>query len=1003
MDHETGPTECLRFTVVAPQPLRRTRRGAVSGRDPCLAPHSRAPLRTRPASFLDVSTSSGEGAQCASARPLPSCVTFCIPLTAIDARSPRTSVRGSSLPPLTSISACRGLAHPPPRRRRRPVAHMRRAALTRVISMARGAASSAAAPGFVGGAAPRLSLAAVAGGGGGGGGLPACLGLGPAPVAPYRVAHCLSTWSASRLGARDTRWAGACLSAATAAARQAASSASAAAPLASVKGDAPADGVVVEATAAAAPAGDADVAGGAFAEALGQEDGGARGGRTVDTPTGAATAVPTRASRKRGASPQAVTATAADDASGDAANGGAPAADPLLLSNFRITPSVVAALEARGITRMTEVQAGTFDTLYEGKDMIARSRTGTGKTLAFALPLLERLAAAKAAAAKGSNRSRAPLALVLAPTRELAKQVAREMALSGAPLRVSVECFYGGSAYGPQEGALRRGVDVVVGTPGRLMDLLDRRILDLSSVRFAVLDEADEMLSMGFAEDVEHLFSSFVLPPEERQIVLFSATVPSWVKRLASQHQKSDVVSFDSIGRGDMTATTVKHYAVKVPERESARASLLADILAVYGDGVGGGRAIVFAETKRECDELATSGALEGCGAAVLHGDVTQKQRETTLAQFRSGRFAVLVATDVAARGLDISNVAVVVQYRVPNDAEAYVHRAGRTGRAGASGVAVVMYSDRDGGSLRRLERDCGIKFERAGSPAPEAALEAAATAAASALHGVDASVVKHLLPTAKDLMASVDDPAAAFAACLAVAGRRTRMVERSLLSGESDMKTLHVDGGGADLSPAAALRYVAGLAESSGLDATVGMIRIAADGRSAVVDVKPDTARAVAAASAEAASKGGASELSASLATKLPHLNDERRGGGGGRGGGRGGFRGGGGGYRGGGGGRGGYRGGGGGGGGGYRSGGGGGYRSGGGGGYRSGGGGDGGYRSGGGGGEGGGYRSGGGGYRSGGGGYRSGGGGRSGEFGGGSGGGRGGGRGGGGAGDRW
>lgn len=613
--------------------------------------------------------------------------------------------------------------------------------------------------------------------------------------------------------------------------------------------------------AASVPAVDGDVAGGAYAEALGQEDGGAGG--TVDTPIDdAAAAVPARATRKRGASPQAVTATAADDAGSDAAADGAPAADPLLLSNFRITPSVVAALEARGITRMTEVQAGTFDTLFEGKDMIARSRTGTGKTLAFALPLLERLAAAKAAAAKGGNRSRAPLALVLAPTRELAKQVAREMALTGAPLRVSVECFYGGSAYGPQEGALRRGVDVVVGTPGRLMDLLDRRILDLSSVRFAVLDEADEMLSMGFAEDVEHLFSSFVLPPEERQIVLFSATVPSWVKRLASQHQKSDVVSFDSIGRGDMTATTVKHYAVKVPARESARASLLADILAVYGDGVGGGRAIVFAETKRECDELATSGALEGCGAAVLHGDVTQKQRETTLAQFRSGRFAVLVATDVAARGLDISNVAVVVQYRVPNDAEAYVHRAGRTGRAGASGVAVVMYSDRDGGSLRRLERDCGIKFERAGSPAPEAALEAAATAAASALRGVDASVVKHLLPTAKDLMASVDDPAAAFAACLAVAGRRTRMVERSLLSGESDMKTLLVNGGGEDLSPAAALRYVAGLAEASGLDATVGMIRIAADGRSAVVDVKPDTARAVAAASAEEASRGEAHRL---------------------------------------------------------------------------------------------------------------------------------------------
>ncbi|OSX73812.1 hypothetical protein BU14_0326s0006 [Porphyra umbilicalis] len=666
---------------------------------------------------------------------------------------------------------------------------------------------------------------------------------------------------------------------------------------------------------------------------------------------------------------------------------------PNALSSYRITPAVVDNLANRGITHMTDVQAGTFDLLYEGRDMIARSRTGTGKTLAFALPILERLAASKAAdgsAGGGYRRGAKTRCLVLAPTRELANQVAREMTLTGKPLRISVECFYGGASYGAQVSALRRGVDVVVGTPGRVMDLMDRGDMDLSDVEFAVLDEADEMLSMGFAEDVERVFGAFSRTEMERQTVLFSATVPSWVKKLASQHQKRDVITYDSVGKGDMTAVNVRHVAVRVPDRDSTRASLLADVLAVYGSGHGGGRAIVFTETKRECDELAASGALEGCGAAVLHGDVSQKQREVTLAQFRSGRFAVLVATDVAARGLDISGVEVVVQYRLPSDTEAYVHRAGRTGRAGASGVSVVLHSDREAGGLRRLERDVGLKFERTSAPAPEAALDAAAMHVSAAMKDVDAAVVAHLLPTAKEVLAQYKHPIAAFAACMALAGRRTKLEYRSVLSGESGKRALLVSGT-IPLTPAVVVRFVSRLARKIGVDdeLEVGMIRVCADGRSAVVD----TGAAAADALAKAAVKHNSDELSLKLATELPPLQEERfgrGGGGGGRGGrgGGGGYRsgGGGGGYRSGGGGGGGYRsGGGGGGGGGYRSGGGGGggYRSGGGGGggggggYRSGGGGGGGYRSGGaGGGGGGGYRSGGGGA-GGGGGYRSGGGG--------------------------
>jgi ATP-dependent RNA helicase DDX21 len=514
-------------------------------------------------------------------------------------------------------------------------------------------------------------------------------------------------------------------------------------------------------------------------------------------------------------------------------------------------------------------------------------------------------------------RGQGPGCIVLAPTRELANQVAREMTYIGQGLGLSVEVFYGGVSYGPQEGALRRGVDVVVGTPGRIMDHMGRGTLRLDHVKFAVLDEADEMLSMGFAQDVETVFET--LPPQDqRQVILFSATVPSWVKSLAGQYQKN-VVLFDAVTRGSMAATTVRHCAVRVPERDEARASLLADVIAVYSrpkeNGGEVSRAIVFTQTKREADELATSGALEGCGAAVLHGDVSQKQREVTLGQFRKGRIQVLVATDVAARGLDISGVDVVVQYRVPHESEAYIHRAGRTGRAGKSGTAVVLYSDREQVSLRQLERQGKFKFDRESAPGPELALEAAAEVAITAIPTVDKRVVTHLIPRAEALLAEAgDDKAKLLATILAIAGRRTELSDRSVLSGEKGMRTLIVKGN-FEIAAGLALRFVGEVSRRAGCDDRVGLIRMCKDG-SAVIDVSSDSADKL----VEVACAGGvmdSDELTLSVATRVPELKeDERRGGGsrfgggGGRGGYRGGggggsFRGGGGGYRGGGGGR--------------------------------------------------------------------------------------------------
>lgn len=597
-------------------------------------------------------------------------------------------------------------------------------------------------------------------------------------------------------------------------------------------------------------------------------------------------------------------------------------------SSFKLSPAIMDRLTADGISEATEVQAGTFNLIYDGHDIIAKSRTGTGKTLAFALPILERLH--ERSRSRGPvSRGGGPHCVVLAPTRELAKQVAREMEKYGRELQLSVQCFYGGSSYSVQEKALSQGLDILVGTPGRIIDHIERGSLRLSDVLFTVLDEADEMLSMGFAQDVERIFES--LPSKkDRQVILFSATVPSWVKGLASQYQKENVVTFDAVTTGSMAATTVRHCAVRVPEREEARAGLLADIIAVHSwnkaessgivgnhesdcieassnkigekpetgvkallvhpegsrEEIGPSRAIVFAETKKEADELATSGALDGCGAAVLHGDVAQRQREIILSQFRNGKFQVLVATDVAARGLDISGVDVVVQYRVPRDAESYIHRAGRTGRAGRSGTAVILYSDRETGLLRTLEKECKVKFDYESAPAPEAALEAAVDVSLANLWAVDEKVTGHLMGRAEEV--SSLDPTKrtqTIAGLLALAGRRTRLEDRSVLSGEAGRKTVRIWGRtSSGISPGRAMEFLrsVGMGLKKTIEVDVGLIRMCRDG-STVVDVASDQALLLVSGWKDAIKNGGYESsrydgLDMSIALEVPALVDGRQ-----------------------------------------------------------------------------------------------------------------------------
>eukprot|EP00179_Madagascaria_erythrocladioides_P015732 CAMPEP_0198368880 /NCGR_PEP_ID=MMETSP1450-20131203/155926_1 /TAXON_ID=753684 ORGANISM="Madagascaria erythrocladiodes, Strain CCMP3234" /NCGR_SAMPLE_ID=MMETSP1450 /ASSEMBLY_ACC=CAM_ASM_001115 /LENGTH=785 /DNA_ID=CAMNT_0044076397 /DNA_START=42 /DNA_END=2399 /DNA_ORIENTATION=+ len=508
------------------------------------------------------------------------------------------------------------------------------------------------------------------------------------------------------------------------------------------------------------------------------------------------------------------------------------------VDSFRVSPSTVEVLAKKNIHFWTPVQAGTFDPVFDGRDVIARSMTGTGKTLAFGVPIIERLSILRKEGVDGvgTKRGRGPSCVILAPTRELAQQVARELVDVARPLGLRVDCFYGGQSYVPQESALRNGLDVLVGTPGRVIDHISRGGLDMSGVKFLVLDEADEMLSMGFSEEVERIMET--MPPKgERQTVLFSATVPDWVKNLARRYQSKPAM-FDAIGKNrTRAATTVRHCAVLVPREPEARASFLEDIITVYGGGVGKTRSIVFTQTKREADELATSGALK-FGAAVLHGDISQRQRDLTLQQFRSGRFAVLVATDVAARGLDIDGVDLVIQYRVPMDTESYIHRAGRTGRAGRRGTAVIMYSSDEVPLLRKTERAARVKFEKSGPPSVDKVLTACALNAASSINEVDDSVKEYFRPIARDLIEKGYEPVEALAGAMALITRKTEVVERSCLTGELKKKTLLLKSNGSFFSIGKVIRGVSKLAEENGVNVRVGKVAICDDPLMAVFDV---------------------------------------------------------------------------------------------------------------------------------------------------------------------
>ncbi len=360
---------------------------------------------------------------------------------------------------------------------------------------------------------------------------------------------------------------------------------------------------------------------------------------------------------------------------------------------FGLAPSVVETLRQHGIREATPVQERAIPAARAGRDVIVQAQTGTGKTLAYLLPLVERI----------KPQAEVAQALVLAPTRELALQIAKVAALVGEAAGVTSLVLYGGQDIERQKQKLRRHPQLIIGTPGRLLDHLRRGTLDLSQVNKVVLDEADEMMKLGFIEDVEHLLGEVA---SDRQFLLFSATMPERVKGLARAYMKAPE---DIVIKGEhVTLENIEQEIIDT--REETKLDTLCDVINRHQPYL----AMVFCHTKARVHQVTMALAARGYLVDELHGDLTQVQRSLVLKRFRTAKLQILVATDIAARGLDIEGVTHVVNYDIPRDTEAYIHRIGRTGRAGEKGVAITFVNARQYTQLRRIEAGIKARIEKA-------------------------------------------------------------------------------------------------------------------------------------------------------------------------------------------------------------------------------------------------------------------------------------------------
>lgn len=368
-----------------------------------------------------------------------------------------------------------------------------------------------------------------------------------------------------------------------------------------------------------------------------------------------------------------------------------------------ISEKIMKSIQAMGFEEATPIQSETIPVSLQGKDVIGQAQTGTGKTAAFGIPMLEKM----------DLKNGFIQGIVIAPTRELAIQVAEELNRIGQYKGVKALPIYGGQDINRQIRALKNRPQIIVGTPGRLMDHMNRKTIRLQNIQVVVLDEADEMLNMGFVEDIENILKEV---PEVRQTLLFSATMPEPIRKIAEKFMKDPVQI--KVKAKEMTVPNIEQYYIETQEKKKF------DVLTRLLDMESPELAIVFGRTKRRVDELSEALNSRGYAAEGIHGDLTQAKRSSVLKKFKAGTIEVLVATDVAARGLDISGVTHVYNFDIPQDPESYVHRIGRTGRAGKQGLAYTFVTPREIGQLKNIERTTKRSMERKPVPSMDDALE---------------------------------------------------------------------------------------------------------------------------------------------------------------------------------------------------------------------------------------------------------------------------------------
>jgi ATP-dependent RNA helicase DDX21 len=509
----------------------------------------------------------------------------------------------------------------------------------------------------------------------------------------------------------------------------------------------------------------------------------------------------------------------------------------------------LAALEEKRFEKLTPIQSQSFKMVFDGEDVVARSRTGTGKTLAFGLPIIEQLVKSKKS--RRSNRNGVPLVLVLEPTRELALQVKEELSLIARPHGMHVHALFGGVSFAMQERSLRQGVDIVVSTPGRLIDHLEQRTISFEQIQTVILDEGDLMLEMGFQDAVDRILSyiqkkkggagpaaykeddeeeeSYDEDEEEAavptkkgsggeqknyQTLLFSATMPSWICKITDRVMKNPIF-FNAVQEGETRlAETITHYSVLLPptmSRLDAVKNYLEDIVLTKAVG---GQTLVFTNTILEANEIVASNCFGHLTAQALHGDISQDTRQHTLRAFREKNIDVLVATDVAARGLDISGVALVVQVSPPRDIDSYVHRAGRTGRAGKEGNCLLFHTKYEESELRTLTKALKFSFNKTAPPSPGEICKASASIALKKMERIEKDTVEFFIPYAKEFVqkvktdglfgmkgdATTSGSNSAFvtelmARCLASISSRNSITARSMLTGREGYITLKLSG----------------------------------------------------------------------------------------------------------------------------------------------------------------------------------------------------------------